>query len=85
MINVTRCKASTEFLGRGSIPKDMRKKFDSKIRKCILLGYGNVKKGYRLYDRDKGLIIFSCNVRFDEDESMELLPTIETGRENQSD
>ena len=41
-----------------------------------------MRKGYRLYDRDKGQIIISHNVRFDEDESMELLPTIETGREN---
>ena len=32
------------------IPKDERGKFDSKARKCILLGYGQKTKGYRLFD-----------------------------------
>lgn len=32
------------------IPKNEQGKFDSKARKCILLGYGQVTKGYRLYD-----------------------------------
>lgn len=32
------------------IPKDKRAKFDSKSRKCILLGYGQQTKGYRLFD-----------------------------------
>ena len=32
------------------IPKDERKKLDSKSRKCILMGYGTTTKGYRLYD-----------------------------------
>ena len=29
------------------IPKDDRVKFDSKTQKCVMLGYGNVTKGYR--------------------------------------
>ena len=32
------------------IPKDERKKLDSKSKKCILMGYGITTKGYRLYD-----------------------------------
>ena len=27
----------------------LRAKLDSKTRKCIMVGYGNVTKGYRLY------------------------------------
>ena len=30
--------------------RDERGKLDSKARKCILLGYGRDRKGYRLYD-----------------------------------
>jgi hypothetical protein len=32
------------------IPKDERKKLDSKAKKYVLLGYGTETKGYRLYD-----------------------------------
>ena len=39
------------------IPKDSRKKLDSKTRKCILVGYGSVRKGYRLYDRTKSQVL----------------------------
>ena len=31
------------------VPKEERGKLDSKSRKCVLLGYGSVTKGYRLY------------------------------------
>jgi len=64
------------------VPKGMRKKLDSKTRKCILLGYGKARKGYRIYDREKSQVIFSCNVHFDEDEGMESLHAIQTGGEN---
>ena len=48
------------------IPKDERKKLDSKARKCIFLGYGEVTKGYRLYDPVKRRVIHSRDVIFDE-------------------
>ena len=57
------------------IPKDSRKKLDSKTRKCILIGYGSVRKGYRLYDRAKSQVLFSRNVKFNEQELTE--PTLE--------
>ena len=48
------------------IPKDERKKLDSKARKCIFLSYREVTKGYRLYDPVKRRVIHSCDVIFDE-------------------
>ncbi len=39
------------------IPKDERSK--SKARKCILLGYGQETKGYRLFDTTQGKVIQS--------------------------
>ena len=47
------------------IPKDERKKLDSKSRKCILLGYGTTTKGYRLYDPLKK-VFHSRDVIFNE-------------------
>ena len=47
------------------IPKDERKKLESKSRKCILLGYGRATKGYRLYDPQKK-VFFSRDVIFNE-------------------
>ena len=49
------------------IPEDERKKLDSKSRKCIFLGYGATKKGYRLYDCESKKILYSRNVIFNED------------------
>ena len=64
------------------IPKDSRKKLDSKTRKCILLvGYGSVRKGYRLYDRAKSQVLFSRNIKFNEKESTEPTLENETGRD----
>ena len=40
-------------------PKDERKKLDPTAIKCIFLGYGNVIKGYRLYDPVKARVIHS--------------------------
>ncbi len=48
------------------IPKDERGKLDTKARKCILLGYGEETKGYRLYDVMTRKIIHSRDVRFNE-------------------
>ena len=46
------------------ILKDERAKFDSKMRKCIMLAYGSVTKGYRLYDLTQRKIIHSSDVQF---------------------
>ncbi len=58
-LRVFGCDAYTHIL------KDERGKFDSKARKCILLGYGQETKGYRLV-RQK--VLHSRDVRFNEDE-----------------
>ena len=48
------------------VPKDERGKFDSKSRKCILLGYGQHTKGYRLFDPIRRKVLYSRDVRFNE-------------------
>ena len=48
------------------VNKDEREKFDTKARRCIMLGYGTETKAYRLYDLEKKKIIFSQDVVFDE-------------------
>ena len=50
------------------IPKDERHKLDSKSKKCIFLGYGEQTKGYRLYDPEKKIILYSRDVKFNEKE-----------------
>ena len=50
------------------VPKDERGKLDNKAKKCILVGYGEETKGYRLYDPDKKRICFSRDVSFNESE-----------------
>ena len=56
------------------IPKDERKKLDSKSKRCIFLGYGATTKGYRLYDPLKKRICFSRDVIFNEDKYGQLEP-----------
>jgi len=48
------------------VPRDERTKFDTKTRKCIMVGYGNVTKGYRLYDATERKIVHSRDVQFNE-------------------
>ena len=48
------------------VPKDERRKFDSKSKMCILLGYGSKTKAYRLYEKIRGRIIYSRDVIFNE-------------------
>ena len=48
------------------VPKDERKKLDSKSKKCILMGYGTTTKGYRLYDPLKKRVVYSRDVIFNE-------------------
>ena len=39
-----------------------------KTNKCILLGYGNVQKGYRVFNRVTQKVVYSRNMKFDEQE-----------------
>lgn len=48
------------------VPKAERHKLDSKTRKCVMLGYGTDRKGYRLYDLGRMKVIHSRDVVFDE-------------------
>lgn len=48
------------------VPKAERRKLDSMMRKCVLLGYGSQQKGYRLYDVQRLKIVHSRDVVFDE-------------------
>ena len=48
------------------VAKDERQKLDSKSRKCVLLGHGTERKGYRLYDPRRQRVFCSRDVVFDE-------------------
>ena len=48
------------------IPRDERGKLDSKSRRCVLLGYGSVQKGYRVFDPVTQKVLYSRNVVFNE-------------------
>ena len=50
------------------VPKELRKKWDSKSKKCIFIGYSTTSKGYRLYDPQSWKVHVSRDVLFDEDE-----------------
>ena len=64
------------------IPKDERAKFSSKARKCVFLGYGGSVKAYRLYDMDRGKVIHSRDVIFNEQEpAMCETPQVSTQKE----
>jgi hypothetical protein len=51
------------------VPKEFRRKLDSKVKKMVLIGYGTSTKGYRLYDPEKDQVVFSRNVCFDENKT----------------
>ena len=63
------------------IPKDSRKSWTQRPGSVILVGYGSVSKGYRLYDRAKSQVLFSRNVKFNEQELTEPTLENETGRD----
>ena len=48
------------------MPKPERRKLDLKARKCILLGYSEHQKGYRLYDLGREKVFSSRDVVFNE-------------------
>ena len=48
------------------MPKPERLKLDLKARKCILLGYSEHQKGYRLYDLGREKVFSSRDVVFNE-------------------
>lgn len=61
------------------IPKESRKKLDARATECIMLGYGGVSKGYRLWDLEKRSLIVSRDVVFVENEfPLKERATIET-------
>ena len=51
------------------VPKDERRKLDSKTTRKIFLGYGQGVKGYRLYDKVQKRIFCNRNVVFNEKRS----------------
>lgn len=48
------------------IPNERRKKHERKSEKCIMVGYSEDSKGYRLYNPKKNEINIKINVWFDE-------------------
>ena len=48
------------------IPKENRKKLDSKTLKCMFLGFDSESKAYHLYDQIRQKVVISWDVVFDE-------------------
>jgi hypothetical protein len=46
-------------------------KFDSRSKKCVLLGYAD--NGYRLWSLDEKKMIVACDVIFDENKRLTML------------
>ena len=46
--------------------KDYLNKFDSKPQKCIMLGYSEHSRGYRVYNTETQIVEESISVRFDD-------------------
>ena len=60
------------------VSKDERQKLDSKAKKCVMLGYGDETKGYKLYDRTNKRVIYSRDVKFNEEPIQHLEPSEES-------
>ncbi|MCO5591595.1 hypothetical protein L7F22_045584 [Adiantum nelumboides] len=58
-------------------PRPNRKKLDDKSRRCILVGYSDVSKAYKLYDPIKKESFTSRDVIFDENASFKSTPNAE--------
>lgn len=52
------------------IPPQLRKKWDPKSKKLMLVGYEGHSTNYRLWDNKKRRIEVSCNVNFNENETL---------------
>ena len=63
------------------IPKEQRKKFDDKNKKCIFIGYSDVTKGYKLYNPETRKLIMSRDVQFLENEIWTWSQTQSEGKE----
>src|SRR5579871_3218812 len=48
------------------IPDKLRTKLDTKSKKCILVGYRTLQKGYRVWDLIKDTVTVSRDIIFDE-------------------
>ena len=48
------------------VAKDERQELEAKSRKCVLLGYGTEREGYRLCDPRRERVFYSGDVVFDE-------------------
>lgn len=51
------------------VPKEKRKKLDMKATKCVFVGYGINKKGYRCWNPETNLITTVRDVKFVEEEA----------------
>ena len=48
------------------VPKENRKKLDSKTLRCMFLGFDSESKAYRLFDQTRQKVVISRDVVFDE-------------------
>ncbi|UYV69328.1 hypothetical protein LAZ67_6003255, partial [Cordylochernes scorpioides] len=53
-------------LAYAHIPKQKRKKFDRRAKRCILVGYSTQSKGYRLWDNDSKQVFITKHAIFAE-------------------
>ena len=51
------------------IPDQLRKKLESKRKKCIFIGYSEESKAYRLYNPSTNKFVISRDVQFIEEEA----------------
>lgn len=64
------------------IPKQRRNKFDPKSTECIMMGYSEHSKAYRLFDLDKQTIVISRDVVFLEDRHVKNMEVINNTNNN---
>jgi len=46
------------------IPNDNRKKFDAKPRRVTFVGYSEMEKNFRVFNRERCKVVVSCNIKF---------------------